>query len=143
MARCYFEKQKCRLGGRIMREKKAEQRLTTIRVTTTLKRMEELILEESGLSKAAFHRRAIDAFVKNNGVVDAQLKIKAKTDPRYVKKPERELVYLDEERKQLLERIALRENTGITIVLYQAIMDYCIEMKKILPEDKLNEILEE
>lgn len=125
-----------------MNEKKTEQKLTTIRITTTLKRMEGLILEESGLSRAAFHRKAIDSFIKNNGVVDSQLKIKAKTDPRYIRKPERELIYLDKERKEMLEKIALRENTGITIVLYQAIMDYCIEMQKILPKDKLDEILE-
>lgn len=116
-------------------------KLTTIKLTSTTKYLEKAICEETGMPVAKFHRRAIDNFIEKGGKVEDELKITAKTDPRYIKKEEREFVYLDDERREKLEEISAREGVGITIVLYQAIMDYCMDMSSLVSDEVIKSIL--
>ena len=116
-------------------------KLTTIKITSTAKCLEEAICKATGMPKAEFHRRAIDSFLEKGGKVEEDMKITAKTDPRYIKKEERDLIYLDDERREQLEKVLLREKTKITTVLFQAILDYCMEMCDTVPEDVMCSII--
>ena len=75
-------------------------------------------------------------------VIDRRLKIKEISNPEYVKRSFKELIYLDDERRKLLEPIMERENVGITVVLFQALYDYCFEMASVLDHDVVKNIIE-
>jgi hypothetical protein len=116
--------------------------LTSFNITTTVKYTENEILKKTGLSQAAFHRKAIDAFLAGDQKIDRRLKIKEISNPEYVKRSFKELIYLDDERRKLLEPIMERENVGITVVLFQALYDYCFEMASVLDHDVVKNIIE-
>lgn len=116
--------------------------LTSFNITTTVKYTENEILKKTGLSQAAFHRKAIDAFLAGDQKIDRRLKIKEISNPEYVKRSFKELIYLDDERRKLLEPIMERENVGITVVLFQALYDYCFEMASVLDYDVVKNIIE-
>lgn len=117
------------------------QKLTTIKITTTILYIEDKLLECTGLTRAAFHRKAIDSFLSGSQEVDDDLKITATTDPRYVKKTTRDRVYLDDDRRRELEMAAEKNGVGITIVLFQAILDYCLQESYLLPKDIIDNII--
>lgn len=119
------------------------KKLTTVKITSKTKYLEEIICKITGMAKAEFFRRAIDSFIENEEIVEDELKITKKTDPDYIVKDERELIYLDDVRRDKLEEIALQQNTGITIVIFQALLNYCTKMSSIVPEDILKEIIGE
>ncbi len=104
--------------------------------------MEKEILKQTGLTQAAFHRKAIDAFLAGDQKINERFKIKKITDPRYVKRSFKELIYLDDDQKELLKPIMERENVGITIVLFQALYDYCYAMTSVLDEEVVKNIIE-
>lgn len=116
--------------------------LTSFNITTTVKYTENEILKKTGLSQAAFHRKAIDAFLAGDQKIDRRLKIKEISNPEHVKRSFKELIYLDDERRKLLEPIMERENVGITVVLFQALYDYCFEMASVLDHDVVKNIIE-
>ena len=116
--------------------------LTSFNITTTVKYTENEILKKTGLSQAAFHRKAIDAFLAGDQKINERFKIKKITDPRYVKRSFKELIYLDDDQKELLKPIMERENVGITIVLFQALYDYCYAMTSVLDEEVVKNIIE-
>lgn len=117
-------------------------KMTSIKITTNVAYMQKEILKVSGLSKTVFHRRAIDHFLEGDMIIDKELKITKRTDPGYVRKPIMEHVYLDAERRRKLESAAAATGVGITTLILQAIMDYCVEMAQILPAETLKEIME-
>ena len=116
--------------------------LTSFNITNSLKYMEKEILKQTGLTQAAFHRKAIDAFLAGDQKINERFKIKKITDPRYVKRSFKELIYLDDDQKELLKPIMERENVGITIVLFQALYDYCYAMTSVLDEEVVKNIIE-
>lgn len=116
-------------------------KMTSIKITTTVAYMQKEILKVSGLNKTVFHRKAIDHFLEGDMIIDKQLKITKWTDPGYIRKPILEHVYLDEERRRKLESATAVTGVGITTLILQAIMDYCIEMAKILPAETLEKIM--
>lgn len=117
-------------------------RLTSFKITTAIKYMETEILKETGLTQAAFHRKAIDAFLAGKQKIDDRLKIKAQSSPLYIKRSCTELIYLDEERREKLGPVMERENVGITIVLFQALYDYCLQMAYVLDDDIIKKIID-
>lgn len=117
-------------------------RMTSIKITTTVAYMQKEILKQSGLSRAVFHRKAIDHFLKSDMIIDTQLRITKTTDPGYVRKPILEHVYLDAERREKLEAASVVTGVGITTLIFQAIMDYCMEMAEWLPEETIQKIME-
>ena len=116
--------------------------LTSFNITNSLKYMEKEILKQTGLTQATFHRKAIDAFLAGDQKINERFKIKKITDPRYVKRSFKELIYLDDDQKELLKPIMERENVGITIVLFQALYDYCYAMTSVLDEEVVKNIIE-
>ena len=116
--------------------------LTSFNITNSLKYMEKEILKQTGLTQAVFHRKAIDAFLAGDQKINERFKIKKITDPRYVKRSFKELIYLDDDQKELLKPIMERENVGITIVLFQALYDYCYAMTSVLDEEVVKNIIE-
>ena len=104
--------------------------------------METEILKETGLTQTAFHRKAIDAFLAGKQKIDDRLKIKAQSSPLYIKRSCTELIYLDEERREKLGPVMERENVGITIVLFQALYDYCLQMAYVLDDDIIKKIID-
>lgn len=113
-------------------------KLTSIKITESLREMESKLLKVTGLSKTAFHRKAIDKFLERDMTIDDDLMISTRKDPRYIKKTVKECVYLDDVRRERLEKVSAERNVKITILLFQAIMDYCVYMSSSLPEEELN-----
>lgn len=111
---------------------------TSFKITRNIKYIEEQILKRTGLSLAAFHRKAIDDFINEKGYVEDRFKIRKTTHPDYVAKDFLENIYIDEEREQLLLKIAEREQCGITIILFQAVYDLCVKWGNLLDEDIFN-----
>lgn len=117
------------------------KKLTTIKITSTTKYLEETICEITGMAKAEFHRRAIDSFIENGEEVEEELKITERNAPNRIVKDDREQILLDDERREKLEKIALRQNTGITIVLFQALINYSAKMSYVVPKEIIEEII--
>lgn len=104
-----------------------KNRLTSFNITTSVKYLEIEILKSTGLPQTVFHRKAIDYFLINNPTIDDELKITRRSDPKYVKKSVTERIYLDSEREKAIIDVARREGTKKTIVLFQALMNYCLK----------------
>ena len=60
------------------------------------------------------------------GKIEDSLKIKERKNPYYVKKSVREQIYLDQSQRFYLQKIADENHVGITIVLFQALITYCV-----------------
>lgn len=114
---------------------------TSFNISETLKYVENEILKESGLSQVAFHRKAIDYFIEGDHTIDEDLRITKRTDPRYIKKPVLERIYLEEEQRIILEQIRIEQNTNLTTLLFQALYDYCVVNCKILSDEILQNIM--
>lgn len=108
---------------------------TTVKVTKSTQLLENEILKHMDIPKATFHRRAIDYFIGQGGEIHPHLLIKERKDPHYVCKNAVEQVYLDEERKAALEKVADKYGCGYTIVLFNALMTYCSVMAPIILGD--------
>ena len=105
-------------------------RKTSFRVTETALNFENLILSHMDIPRTTFHRRMIDYFIEHNVRVHEYLLITNRNDPNYVKKTTCEQIYLDEGRDKKLEAIAKKYNCTIGVLLFQAMMTYCIETAK-------------
>lgn len=119
-----------------------KNRLTSFRITTSVKYLEIEILKATGYTQAAFHRKMIDDFLKGDTKIEEDLKITRRSDPRYVKKSFTEQIYLDSIREQRVKDIAKRENTKKTIVLFQALMNYCLKYAGVVQEDVVKNIID-
>lgn len=119
------------------------EKLTSINITGSLQVMENELLKVTGLSRAAFHRKAIDKFLSGDMNIDGDLMITTRKDPRYIRKPIKECIYLDDVRRKKLEKVSEEKNIKITILLFQAIMDYCVYMSNNLPQEELKKFLEQ
>lgn len=120
-----------------MRQSKSEKRevndmtnqnLTSFSVNRSVQILEQEILEETGLSKAAFHRKAVEYFYNcGDRHVHPRLLITKRTDPLYVKRDAREQVYVSEKmRTQIKEISALPYNQcSDGTVFFHALMIYC------------------
>lgn len=104
----------------------------TVNVTNSTLILENEILGHMDISRTAFHRRAIDYFIKNGGAVHPYLLIRDRNDPHYVKKNAVEQVYLDDDRKAALEKVAAEYGCGYTVVLFNALMTYCSVMAPVV-----------
>ncbi len=78
---------------------------------------------------------------KGEQVVMPRLKIKERNDPLYVKKTTREAVYLELSHAEALQKAAERNGCGITVVMFQALHDYCIKQAETLPDGAVEAIL--
>lgn len=105
---------------------------TSFRITNATQVLEKILVLKMDVPRNTFHRRAIDYFIESGERVHPHLLIKTRNDPNYVKKDKMEQIYLDDDRKAALERIAEKNGCGITIVLFQALMSYCNVMAPIV-----------
>ena len=77
---------------------------TTFSITAKLAEMENKILDETGLSRAAYHRKAIQKYLdQENPSINERLLIRQKSNPEYVRKSVIEPVYLSLEDREALE----------------------------------------
>lgn len=116
---------------------------TSFKITSSLNYLENEILKETGLSHTEFQRKAIDAFLQGKQEISPRLKIKRRSDPNYIRKTVKEPIYLDQDREKKIRIVANREGCGITIVLFQALYDYCIAcvMGGIVSKEVIDNIL--
>ena len=99
---------------------------TSFNLTKATLLLENEILNNMDISRATFHRRAINYFLENDGAVHPYLLIRDRSDPNYVHKDAMEQIYLDAERESALLEVSRKNgNCGITTVLFQALMTYC------------------
>ena len=101
--------------------------LTSYYVTSAYHQDAEQLRIETGLTKTSFQRKAIDYYLLHgDGKIEDSLKIKERKNPYYVKKSVREQIYLDQSQRFYLQKIADENHVGITIVLFQALITYCV-----------------
>lgn len=98
---------------------------TTFNITSSLLELENQILENMDIPRTVFHKRAIDYFLTHGKEINERLLIKKRSHPQYVIKDATEQIYLDEDRKNKIKEIAEEYDCGITIVLFQILLDYC------------------
>lgn len=114
---------------------------TTFKITTSLQYLEGEILKKTGMLKTAFHKHAIQDFLAGDQKIEERLKIRRFSDPRYVKKDALEQIYLDSFYKEKLKEVAEREGCGITVVLFQALLDYCVKCSFVLEVETVDQFL--
>lgn len=110
---------------------------TTFNVTVAALELENLLIEKMDISRASFHRRMIDYYLKYDRTINPNLLIKKRNNPNYVKKDTVEQIYLDENREKALAKIAEKYSTkdsrcGIGTVLFQALLSYCVVQSSIV-----------
>lgn len=98
---------------------------TSFRISKSLYDLENIILSQMDIPRTVFHRRMIDYFIETGGAVTPRLLITRKADPDYVKRESTEQIYLDDVRRDQLERIAQKNGCRIGTVLFQAMLSYC------------------
>lgn len=119
------------------------KRLTTFKITASLKCLEMLILEKTELPKTLFQRRAIQDFLAGDRVVSDRLKIRSTKDPQYIKKDVMETIYLDADLEKEIKKVEKEQNCGLTQVLFQALLNYCVKCSDLIDEETLNSIIME
>lgn len=106
---------------------------TTFSITSKLLDMENKILKETGLSRAAYHRKAVQKYLdQEHPGINPRLLIRQKSNPEYVRKNVVEPVYLSEEHRDALEKIAMNYNTSIGTVFLEAMLEYTVLQAELL-----------
>lgn len=109
---------------------------TSFRVTSATQQLEKKILEATEYSQTVFQKKAIDYYINGDRKIDPRLQITAWSDPEYVKRDAVEQIYIDSGRKAILENIAAEQNCKLGTVLFQALLDYCVQQAGLLfPEE--------
>lgn len=101
---------------------------TSFAVTKSTLDFENLLLSHMDIPRTVFHRRMIDYFFNNHIKVHEYLLIKDRIDPNYVQRKVLEQIYIDDERLEKLEKAAGEYGCKIGVILFQALMSYCIEI---------------
>ena len=110
---------------------------TSFRVTKATLELENALIQKMDIPRTTFHRRMIDYYLEYDRTVKPQLLIRKMTDPNYIQKDEMEQIYL---REQLLLEVAEEQarvhqkKCGINIVLFQALLTYCVVMAPVVLE---------
>ena len=99
---------------------------TTFAVTADALKFENLLLKHMDIPRTTFHRRMISYFFKNEIEVHPYLLITEKKAKNYVKKDAVEQIYLDERQKARIKDEANKYGCRIGLILFQAMMSYCI-----------------
>ena len=109
-------------------------RKTSFGITRSALELENLILSNMDIPRTVFHRRMIDYYLKYDGTIHPNLLIKERSNPQYVHKDKMEQIYLDEERETGLMEIVKKYDgkIGISAVLFQALLTYCIVQAPII-----------
>lgn len=110
------------------------KKLTFIKVTPEFVEIEKRLLEKTGLSKAAFHRKALEHFLEGSMEIDPDLRITERTNPAYVKRTEREGIYLTDDMRERLKEVAQEKGIKYTVLTFQALLNYCVYMVEYFPE---------
>lgn len=102
-------------------------------VTPAIQEMEKRVLGITRLSRTMYHRLALERYLgQENPQINYRLLIKKKTDPEYVRKNAVEPVYLSEEHRAGLDRIAQQYDTNIGTVFLQALLEYTVIQAELL-----------
>lgn len=115
---------------------KPKMQKTSFKVTKSLQELEELILSNMDIPRTAFHRRMIDNFLrKEDKRLDPRLYITKRSDPGYIRMDVLEQIYLDENRYNQIGELAEQMGSNRSRVLFQMLMDYCVEMAPLVLGD--------
>lgn len=115
---------------------------TSIKVTERLAELEEAISEVTGIPKTILIKRAVEQWNKNGRKFDPDVLVTSHKDPRFINKTVKQSISMTEELYEELKEISKEIGVGVTFILLQAIMDYSIVMSSVLPQEKLDEIME-
>lgn len=117
---------------------------TTFNVTSSALELENILIKKMDILRTNFHRRMIDYYLAYDRTINPYLLIRKRSDPNYIKKDAVEQIYLDEDREKALMEIAERYSAketkcGINIVLFQALLSYCVvQAPVVLGEGTIN-----
>ena len=99
---------------------------TTVMINENVYWLQKILIRKMDIPRTRFHNRAIDYFLENETSIHPLLQIKERNDPKYVKRTIAEQIYLDEIRKRRLEEFAAQHNCGYTVVIFNALLMYCV-----------------
>ncbi len=122
-------------------KKKVEKKKTSFLITESLAYMTQEILNVTEIPRTLLHKRAFAEFLEGDQVVNERLKITNRKDPRYVHRTHTESIYLEPEQEVGLAEAALKNGCGITLVMFQALMDYCTNHADVLDREVLDTII--
>lgn len=102
-------------------------KLTQFSITKTLQDAENRVLQETGLTRTVYHKKALENyFLQENPTIHERLLIRKKSDPQYVRRRVNEAVYLSEEEREKLSEIAQKYNVSIGTVFLEALLEYTV-----------------
>lgn len=102
------------------------EKLTSFKMTTSCKKFQDELIKETGIKKNAFQKKAIDYFLASNHEIKEELKITNFKDECYISKQAKEQIILNSDQRAKLEKIAIQNDVGITTVLFQCMVDFCL-----------------
>lgn len=106
---------------------------STFSVTPAVQEAEKEVLKITRLSRTMYHRLALERYLgQEDPKINPKLLIRKKTDPRYVRRNAVEPVYLSEEHRAGLEKIAKQYDTNIGTVFLQALLEYTVIQTELL-----------
>lgn len=106
---------------------------STFSVTPAIQEAEKKVLAVTRLSRTMYHRLALERYLRQEKPqINPRLLIKKKSDPKYVRKNAVEPVYLSQEHRDGLERIAKQYDTNVGTVFLQALLEYTVIQTELL-----------
>lgn len=99
-------------------------------ITTGLRCGIDEVLEDTGWSATLFIKKAIDLLLSQpEPKIDPKFLITKRTDPEYIKRDHLYHAYIEEEQMEQILELAEKHNCKYSVVIFQALYDYCFLLK--------------
>lgn len=95
-------------------------------ITQGMKESIENLTEIKEITITQFVRKAIQLFLSTDRKIDPTFLITKKTDPDYVNRSTMFATYIEENLMEEILKVAKENNCKYSVVLYQALYDYCL-----------------
>lgn len=106
-----------------MKQKKAK----SFCITENIKDLVKYIAERDDYTKTAMYKRALRIFFEQGEGVSSRVLITDRSDPDYIPRNTQEVIYLDLELAETLEKHAKAWNCSEGQIVFQALINYCAE----------------
>lgn len=99
-------------------------------ITSGLRGGIDEVLEDTGWSATLFIKKAIDLLLSQPcPKIDERFLITKRTDPEYIKRDHLYHAYIEEDQMEKILEIAEKYNCKYSVVIFQALYDYCFLLK--------------
>lgn len=108
-----------------MRKKGEKKPYHHFKITTGMGQEIERLIKRNGWTKSTFMSRALDYFFSGEMNIDERFLITKRSDPNYVSRDGMLNVRIEKEQFEQIEKVAQMYDCKFTIVVFQALFDYC------------------